>query len=215
MVEQNPHGTDIMLDPNNANVGTVRGRGMVERSLSQYGAGRSILISSDDVALAGNKTLESARELGIPVQVIESDGRTLYAIKRTDLAYDDPRARELAIADNRASEVGLEWSAEVLTALQDEGLDIEQFWFPDELDRVLADLPGADEWGDAFGALPEGEKSPFQQMTFTVSDDQAEQVQNALDTAKRMGAFVDTGNENSNGNALARICETFLTVGAR
>lgn len=137
MVEQNPHGTDIMLDPHNANTGTVRGRGMVERSLSQYGAGRSILISADDIALAGNKTLETARELGIPVKVIESDGTTLYAIKRTDLPYDDPRARELAIADNRAAEVGLEWSAEVLTALQDEGLDIEQFWFPDELADVL------------------------------------------------------------------------------
>lgn len=210
-----PHGPDIQLDPQNANSGTVRGRGMVERSLSQYGAGRSILISADDVALAGNKTLEAAREMGIPVQVIESDGRTLIAVKRTDLAYDDPRARELAIADNRASEVGLEWSAEVLTAFQAEGLDLEQFWFPEELERVLSDLPDADEWGDAFDALPDGDKSPFQQMTFTVSDDQADQVQNALDAAKRMGAFVDTGNENSNGNALARICETFLTVGVR
>lgn len=139
MVDQHPHGGhDIVLDPNNANVGTVRGRGMVERSLSQYGAGRSILISADDVALAGNKTLETARELGIPVKVIESDGTTLYAIKRTDLPYDDPRARELAIADNRSAETGLSWSAEVLTALQDEGLDIEQFWFPDELAELLA-----------------------------------------------------------------------------
>lgn len=143
MVEQNPHGADIMLDPNNANRGTVRGRGMVERSLSQYGAGRSILISADDVALAGNKTLETARELGIPVQVIESDGTTLYAIKRTDLPYDDPRARELAIADNRAGEVSLEWDADVLQSFVDDGIDLEQFWFADELAEVLAgdDVP--------------------------------------------------------------------------
>ena len=141
MVVDNPHGETIQLDPHNANAGTVRGRGMVERSLSQYGAGRSILISADDVALAGNKTLETAREMGIPVQVIESDGRTLYAIKRTDLAYDDPRARELAIADNRAAEVGLDWSAEVLTALQDEGLDLEQFWFPEELAAITEQVP--------------------------------------------------------------------------
>ena len=142
MVDQHPHGGhDIVLDPNNANAGTVRGRGMVERSLSQYGAGRSILISADDVALAGNKTLETARELGIPVKVIESDGTTLYAIKRTDLPYDDPRARELAIADNRAAEVGLEWSAEVLASFQDEGLDLEQFWFPEELAAITEQVP--------------------------------------------------------------------------
>lgn len=206
---------DIILDPSNANKGTVRGRGMVERSLSQYGAGRSILVSADDITLAGNKTLETARELGIPVQVIESDGRTLYAIKRTDLAYDDPRARELAIADNRTSETGLDWDADVLQGFLDEGLDLDQFWFPEELDRVLSGLPDPDEWGDAFGALPDGDKSPFQQMTFTVSDDQAEQVQAALSAAKGMGAFVDTGNENSNGNALARVCETFLTEHGR
>jgi hypothetical protein len=129
---------DLKLDPQNANRGTPRGRGMVERSLQQYGAGRSILISADDIALAGNKTLEIARELGIPVQVIESDGRTLYAIKRTDLSYDDPRARELAIADNRASETGLEWDPEVLQGFLDDGLDLEQFWFEDELADLLA-----------------------------------------------------------------------------
>jgi len=129
---------DYTLDPHNANKGTVRGVGMVERSLQQYGAGRSILASSDGVILAGNKTYERAQELGIPVQEIESDGTTLYVIKRTDLPYDDPRAKELAIADNRASETGLEWDADVLQAFLDDGLDLEQFWFPEELEAVLA-----------------------------------------------------------------------------
>jgi hypothetical protein len=70
-------------------------------------------------------------------------------------------------------------------------------------------MPTGDEWGDTLGALPDGDKAPFQQMTFTVSDEQAEQVKAAIEKAKRMGTFVDTGNENSNGNALSRICETF------
>lgn len=201
---------NLRNDPSNANKGTVRGLGMVERSLQQYGAGRSILATKDGVVIAGNKTLDRARELGIPVQEIESDGSTLYVIKRTDLSYDDPRAKELAIADNRASETGLEWDAEVLASFADDGIDLSQFWFEDELERLL-ETPDADEWADAFGDLPDGDKSPFQQMTFTVSDDQAEQVNAALDAAKSMGAFTDTGNENSNGNALARICETFLT----
>ena len=66
-----------------------------------------------------------------------------------------------------------------------------------------------DDWAAAAGSLPDGEKAPFQQMTFTVSDQQAETVKEALLRAKRDGDFENTGNENSNGNALARICEAY------
>lgn len=50
-------------------------------------------------------------------------------------------------------------------------------------------------------------------MAFTLHDEQAEQVKAALERAKAMGAFVETGNENNNGNALARICEVFNGLG--
>ena len=52
--------------------------------------------------------------------------------------------------------------------------------------------------------LPDGDKEPFQQMTFTLADAQAEMIKNALGKAKSME--VEThGNENSNGNALFAI----------
>lgn len=63
---------------------------------------------------------------------------------------------------------------------------------------------------DAFGALPDGDKPPFQQMTFTLHDSQAEVVRRALDAAKDAGDFDGSPNENSNGNALARLAEAFL-----
>jgi hypothetical protein len=63
---------------------------------------------------------------------------------------------------------------------------------------------------DAFGALPDGDKQPFQQMTFTLHDSQAELVRRALDAAKDAGDFDGSPNENSNGNALHRIAEAFL-----
>lgn len=146
--------TQLQQDPANANRGTVRGRGMLERSLQQYGAGRAPVASADGVILAGNKTIEVAQELGIPIQEIESDGTTLYVIKRTDLPYDDPRARELAIADNRTGETGLDWDADILQSFLDDGLNLEQFWFDEELDRVL-------DAGDAFldSALGAGDGS--------------------------------------------------------
>jgi hypothetical protein len=48
-------------------------------------------------------------------------------------------------------------------------------------------------------------------MTFTLHDEQAEQVVRTIKVAKGMGPFVNSANENSNGNALARICEVFIS----
>jgi hypothetical protein len=69
-------------------------------------------------------------------------------------------------------------------------------------------LPGfdidADELGDDF-SLPDGDKSPFQQMTFTLADEQAEKIKNAIADIKATEEYkyAETmGNENSNGNAL-------------
>jgi hypothetical protein len=54
-------------------------------------------------------------------------------------------------------------------------------------------------------SLPNGDKSPFQQMTFTLADEQAEQIKNAIEEIKSTEEYkyAETmGNENSNGNAL-------------
>ncbi len=61
-------------DPHNANRGTVQGAGMVEDSLREYGAGRSILTDKNGVVIAGNKTMEQAKALGIPVQAVHTTG---------------------------------------------------------------------------------------------------------------------------------------------
>lgn len=62
----------------------------------------------------------------------------------------------------------------------------------------------ADELGTDF-TLPDGDKAPFQQMTFTLADEQAEQIKNAIADIKQTEEYkyAETmGNENSNGNAL-------------
>ena len=83
----------------------------------------------------------------------------------------------------------------------------------EELQQMLADLAeGAGMYdvdeGDA-PDLPDGDRQPFQQMTFTLHDSQAETVKAAIDKAKAAGDFDDSPNENSNGNALARIAEAY------
>lgn len=58
--------------------------------------------------------------------------------------------------------------------------------------------------------LKDGDKEPFQQKTFTLHDEQAAIVDDAV-TLARTNPLADTGlNENSNGNALALICQQWL-----
>jgi hypothetical protein len=79
--------SDLKLDERNANKGTARGRKALDKSLRDYGAGRSILLDSKGRVIAGNKTLEAAREsdLAKDVLVIRTDGSQLVAVQRTDL----------------------------------------------------------------------------------------------------------------------------------
>ncbi len=57
-------------------------------------------------------------------------------------------------------------------------------------------------------SLPDGDKSPYQQMTFTVSDEQAEIIKEKIKLAKK-NDFGETGNKNNNGNALWWICQSY------
>jgi DNA modification methylase len=134
---------DLAPDQQNANRGTQRGRGLLEKSLRQYGAGRSVLTDRDGNVIAGNKTVDVAAQLDLPVRVVETDGEELVVVQRTDLDLDSSEGRGLAIADNRTGEMGLEWDTEALLDLSTNGIvDLEQFWKPDELDALLG------EWGD-------------------------------------------------------------------
>ena len=63
---------------------------------------------------------------------------------------------------------------------------------------------GEDIGTDGF-TLPDGDKAPFQQMTFTLADEQATVIKNAIEDVKATEEYkyAETmGNENSNGNAL-------------
>ena len=66
-----------------------------------------------------------------------------------------------------------------------------------------------EDYGTDF-KLPNGEKDPFQQMSFTLTDEQVAEVKEALREAKGSDEFKFWdfhGNENGNGNALALIIE--------
>ena len=130
--------TDLIPDPNNANKGTERGRGMLEKSLQELGAGRSILVDKNGVTIAGAKTLEAAVESGFEdAIVVQSDGSQLVVVQRTDLDLGkDSKAKKLAIADNRVGEISLDWDGDVLKDLG-ESIDLSGFFSEKELDKLI------------------------------------------------------------------------------
>jgi hypothetical protein len=78
--------SSLSLDERNSNRGSDRGRKMLEDSLRKLGAGRSVLVDCEGRVIAGNKTVETARKLGLTkIAVIETDGETLVAVRRQDL----------------------------------------------------------------------------------------------------------------------------------
>ena len=130
---------DLQPDPLNANRGTDRGREALRRSLHTYGAGRSIVIDSRGRILGGHKTVEQAKHLGLPIMVVPTTGQELVVVQRMDLdARTDPRAQELALADNRVAELDLDWDPAVLRQLEQAGVALEAFWTPEEFARLLA-----------------------------------------------------------------------------
>ena len=146
---------DLLPDAKNANRGTERGSQMIENSLRHYGAGRSILIDKNGRIIAGNKTAEHAGCIGLDdVLVIQTDGRKLVAVQRTDLETD-AAAKELAIADNRSGQVSLEWDPAVLQELD---VDLAKFWTPGEIEALMASIAVTAELltdEDAVPAAPE------------------------------------------------------------
>ena len=132
--------TDYKPDPRNANKGTERGYRMVDDSFREFGAGRSLVVAADDTIVAGNTSQEVAVDAGIEnVIEVETDGKTVVVVKRRDWeSSDDPSAIRYGIADNRTSEIGLEWNAEVIAdLLQEDHALFDGIFYDDELTALI------------------------------------------------------------------------------
>lgn len=124
--------SDLIPDDKNYNLGNEAGNAMIEKSLRNLGAGRSILIDKNNRIIAGNKTVENAAAIGLEnLQIVESDGTKIIAVKRTDIDLDSKKGRELALADNAASKANIVWNHENLK--EDWGEDDLKGWGIEEM----------------------------------------------------------------------------------
>ena len=110
----NIKSTELISDDKNFNKGSDIGAEMIRKSFNKFGAGRSILIDKNNRIIAGNKSVEFS---GLEdVQIVESDGTKLIAVKRTDIDLDSPQGREMALADNASAKANIVFDAELIEA---------------------------------------------------------------------------------------------------
>lgn len=131
--------TDFQPDKENANAGTQQGRRVLDHSIRQLGLGRSILVDKHGNVISGNKAQEVALDLGLEdAIVVKTKGDKMVVVQREDLdLYEDDTARQLAYADNRAGEMGLDWNIEQIVADLDAGVSLDGIFAKDELSDLL------------------------------------------------------------------------------
>lgn len=180
---------DIKSNPNNPRIIKDERFEKLKKSIKEFPkmmALRPMVINQDNIVLGGNMRLKALKELGYTELPDE------WVKRAEDLT--DEEARRFIIADNVGfgqhdwEMLANEWDS---VELEDWGLDAWQ---------NIDDIETSDEF-----SLPDGDKEPFQQMTFTLADEQAEQIKNAIVNIKLTEEYKyceTMGNENSNGNAL-------------
>ena len=94
----------IKLDSKNYRVHTDKNKMIIDKSLKELGAGRSILIDSENEIIAGNGVFEQAEKQNIKIKIVETDGTELIAVKRTDLKTNDKKRKKLALIDNHSTD---------------------------------------------------------------------------------------------------------------
>lgn len=136
----------INFDSRNYRKHNDKNKNLINKSLSECGAGRSILIDAEDNIIAGNGVYEQSQKLNIPVKIVESDGSELVVVKRTDLKTDDEKRKRLAIMDNSTSDSS-EFDLELLSMdfeipdLQDMGIETPDITVEEDAEVVEDEIP--------------------------------------------------------------------------
>lgn len=171
----------LAFDPNNARQHDQKNIDAIKGSLAKFGQQKPIVIDENGVVIAGNGTLQSAKELGwkeIDCVVTELD-----SFNKTAFALADNRTAELAAWDNKILD-------DQLAVLMGCDFNITDIGFDLPADIGEEDLPDIAD-----------EEKFLTQITFTVHADQKEVIDEAVSSL----ACENDINKNKNGNALHRM----------
>ena len=156
----------------------------LKESIVSFGLVDPIIINKNgNIVIGGHQRLKICKEL------------KYKDVDCVVLDLNKEQERELNIRLNKS---GGEWDMDILA----NEFDIEELkdWGFKDIEFGL----NIDKLDDTF-ELDDSDKSPFQQMAFTLADKQVEFIKNKIKDIKKTEEFkyIETfGNENGNGNAL-------------
>lgn len=130
---ENVEVESLEFDLENARLHPEKNRKMLRESLNQFGQRKPIVVTQDDVVVAGNGTLLAAVELGW--QTID--------IVRVPEDWTADQIRAFAIADNRASDLSMfdmEVLRDQLNELEADDYDLSSLGFDEESLLELGDI---------------------------------------------------------------------------
>lgn len=140
---------ELVPDDKNMNKHNQYGMSLLEKSISELGLGRSIVVDKNNRIIGGNGVVETAVNLGLEdVIIVPTRGDKLVVVKREDVDLDSEVGRSLALADNAVANVNLEWDEEQLQAVTEEwgidwkewGVDLPEFENVEEVEAQEDDF---------------------------------------------------------------------------
>jgi hypothetical protein len=170
----------------------------VAKSIKEFGFRQPIVVDKEKIIVVGHTRYRASKKLGLTtVPITIADNLTPEQIN----AY--------RIADNRTNEEA-EWDFSLLqqeiSNLSDAKLDLQLTGFDNlELKNFIT---LEDDFNAKLPEISDEDKKPFQQITFTLHNEQYEIVQKALSYIKKQN-IDDTINDNKNANAITEICKLF------
>lgn len=161
----------------------------IKKSIQEFGNNDPIAVWNNEI-VEGHGRYLALQELGegnIPIirlDELTDEQRKAYTLVHNKLTMNSDF--DFNILDSEIAEIDI---------------DMSEFGF-DSID-VDSDMFGTDF------SLPDGEKSPYMQVTFTLSNEQAEEIKQIIKIAKEekiTKQYDNYNNDNENGNALYAVC---------
>lgn len=177
---------NLIPHKNNPRNFTEKGMKDLENSINSIGFMQPININQNGTILSGHARVLKLKEMGEQEVDVYIPNRLLT-----------PKQEEEVLIRANANTAG-KWDWDLLGNDFDLG----------ELDDWGLEVPDVNIKEVEMPELADGDKEPFQQITFTLADEQAEFIKEKLVEIKEKDVYkyIETlGNENSNGNALYTI----------
>ena len=176
----------------NAKIHTKEQIEQIKASIEQFGMNDPIAVwGEQNLIVEGHGRLEALKQLGYEeVECIRLDHLT------------DEERKAYTLAHNKLT-MNTDFDFNLLDAELSEIIDIDMSDFGFDFSDI-----NLDDFGTEF-ELPDGDKSNLEQITFTLTNEQAELIKGALEMVR--DEITETfGNENKNGNAIYEVVRQWV-----